>query len=239
MTVAAGTAFVLGLLSSAHCIGMCGPLALAIPSPRNSFLQRLTSALLLNGGRVIAYALLGAASGLFGRGLQLAGFQQVVSIGLGVAILIGLIAPRLLSRLRLSQGPALLVMRAQGLMARQLKRTSPEGLFFTGVLNGLLPCGMVYLGLAGALAQDGWGAGALFMVFFGLGTWPALVGLKVSSSYISPSVRTTIRRIAPVAYVFMAVLFILRGLDLGIPYISPDLPEPNSPAANCPAPGMP
>jgi len=239
MNVAAGTAFVLGLLSSAHCIGMCGPLALAVPSPRNSFLQRFTSALLLNGGRVVTYALLGAASGLFGRGLQLAGLQQVVSIGLGVAILVGLIAPRVLSRLRLSQGPALLVMRAQGLMARQLKRTSPEGLFLTGVLNGLLPCGMVYLGLAGALAQDGWSTGALFMVFFGLGTWPALVGLKVSSSYLSPSVRSAMSRLAPVAYLFMAVLFILRGLDLGIPYISPDLPEPNTPAVDCPAPGMP
>jgi len=92
---------------------------------------------------------------------------------------------------------------------------------------------MVYLALAGAIAQDGWHFGALFMVFFGLGTWPALVGLKVTSSFVGPSFRALLRKVAPVAYALMAVLFILRGLDLGLPYISPDLPEANSTLEAC------
>jgi sulfite exporter TauE/SafE len=129
-----------------------------------------------------------------------------------------------------------LVIRAQGLFAKQLRRTSPEGLLVSGLLNGLLPCGMVYLALAGATAQDGWQYGALFMLFFGLGTWPALVGLKLSSRFVGASWRSSLRRVAPVAYGLMAVLFILRGLDLGIPYISPDLPEANSAVEACHTP---
>lgn len=227
------TALMLGLLGSAHCIGMCGPLALAVPSPRKGVVSRLGSALALNGGRVVTYAMLGAAFGLFGRGLQLAGLQQTVSIALGILILTSLLAPGILHSVRIGQVAGGFVMRMQGLMARQLKRTSVEGLFFTGMLNGLLPCGLVYLAAAGAIAQDGWAAGALFMALFGLGTWPAMVGLKVSGSYAGPSLRAGLRKLTPYAYALMGVLFILRGMDLGIPLISPDLPEPNSATFEC------
>lgn len=227
------TALMLGLLGSAHCIGMCGPLALAVPSPGHSIAARIGSAMALNAGRVLTYALLGAAFGMFGRGLQLAGLQQVVSIALGVLILIALLAPRVLRIVRIGQVAGGFVIRMQGLMASQLRRTSPEGLFFSGMLNGLLPCGLVYLAAAGAIAQDGWAAGALFMALFGLGTWPALVGLKISGSYAGPSLRASLRKITPYAYALMGFLFILRGMDLGIPFISPDLPEPNSNAIDC------
>jgi len=227
------TAFLLGVLGSAHCIGMCGPLAMAVPSPKYSFAARLGSALSMNGGRIITYALIGAGFGSFGRGLQLAGLQQVVSITLGVVIILGLLLPRVFHSIGVGRVAGSFVMRAQGLMAKQLRRTSPEGLFFTGMLNGLLPCGMVYLAAAGALAQDGWLQGALFMAVFGMGTWPALVGLKVSGSYAGPGLRSVLRKAAPYAYAIMGVLFILRGLDLGIPYISPDLPEANSVEQEC------
>lgn len=227
------TALMLGVLGSAHCIGMCGPLALAVPSSGQGIGARLGSAVALNGGRVVTYALLGALFGLFGRGLQLAGLQQVVSITLGVIILIGLLAPALLRFVRIGQAAGGLVIRLQGVMARQLKRTSPEGLFFTGMLNGLLPCGLVYLAAAGAIAQDGWVQGALFMALFGLGTWPALVGLKVSGSYAGPGLRSALRKVTPYAYAIMGILFILRGMDLGIPFISPDLPEANTTIQEC------
>ena len=217
------TAFGLGILGSAHCLGMCGPLALAIPAPKNTLGQRLRSALLLNGGRVITYALIGALFGLFGRGLQLAGLQQGVSIAMGAVILLSLLMPSILKFRWLTKGAGTFVMRMQGVMARQLKRTSSGGLFITGTLNGLLPCGMVYLALAGALAQDGWWQGALFMLFFGLGTWPALIGLRVSGGFFGPQFRSRLKQVAPYAYAVIAVLFILRGLGLGIPFISPDL----------------
>ncbi len=216
------TAFGLGILGSAHCLGMCGPLALAIPAPRNTFGQRLRSALLLNGGRVLTYAVIGALFGLFGRGLQLAGLQQAVSITMGALILLSLLMPSVMKFRWLTKGAGTAVMRMQGVMARQLKRTSSSGLFIMGTLNGLLPCGMVYLALAGALAQDGWWQGALFMLIFGLGTWPALIGLRVSGGFFGPRFRSTLTRVAPYAYAVIAVLFILRGLGLGIPFISPE-----------------
>ncbi|MEZ4756230.1 MAG: sulfite exporter TauE/SafE family protein [Flavobacteriales bacterium] len=236
MITALAPAVVLGLLSSVHCLGMCGPLALAVPSPPGGPWVRLRSALLLNSGRVLTYTLLGAAMGVFGRGLQLAGLQQVVSIGLGVVILAGLLLPRLLSRVPMPHAPARLVMHLQSLMARHLKRTSPEALFFTGTLNGLLPCGMVYLALAGAVAQGSVTEAALFMTAFGLGTWPLLLGLKLGASAFNGTFRAQLRRLTPVAYAVMAVLFIARGLDLGIPYLSPSLPKANAAAAACHTP---
>lgn len=223
MTALLITAFGLGILGSAHCLGMCGPLALAIPAPKNTFVQRLRSALLLNGGRVLTYAFIGALFGLFGRGLQLAGLQQIVSITMGGLILLSLLAPSLIKLKWLTRSAGTFVMRMQSVMARQLKRTSTGGLFITGTLNGLLPCGMVYLALAGALAQDGWWQGALFMLIFGLGTWPALIGLRISGGFFGPRFRSSISKVAPYAYAAIAVLFILRGLGLGIPFISPDL----------------
>ncbi len=223
MTALLITAFGLGILGSAHCLGMCGPLALAIPAPKNTFVQRLRSALLLNVGRVLTYAFIGALFGLFGRGLQLAGLQQIVSITMGGLILLSLLAPSLIKLKWLTRSAGTFVMRMQSVMARQLKRTSTGGLFITGTLNGLLPCGMVYLALAGALAQDGWWQGALFMLIFGFGTWPALIGLRISGGFIGPRFRSSISKVAPYAYAAIAVLFILRGLGLGIPFISPDL----------------
>ncbi len=227
------TALLLGVLGSAHCIGMCGPLALAIPSPKHSFWARLRSTLVLNSGRILTYAIIGAGFGMFGRGLQLAGLQQVVSISLGVIILLSLLLPRVFAKLGVGSRMGTLVMRGQSIMARQMKRTSLQGLFFTGMLNGLLPCGLIYLAAAGAIGYGGWANGALFMLFFGLGTWPALVGLKLSGSYAGPKLRNTLRKLTPYAYFAMGVLFILRGMDLGIPYISPDLPEPNSVSVEC------
>ena len=227
------TALLLGVLGSAHCIGMCGPLALAIPSPKHSLWARLRSTLVLNSGRILTYAIIGAGFGMFGRGLQLAGLQQVVSISLGVIILLSLLLPRVFAKLGVGSRMGTLVMRGQSIMARQMKRTSLQGLFFTGMLNGLLPCGLIYLAAAGAIGYGGWANGALFMLFFGLGTWPALVGLKLSGSYAGPKLRNTLRKLTPYAYFAMGVLFILRGMDLGIPYISPDLPEPNSVSVEC------
>lgn len=227
------TAIALGLLSSAHCIGMCGPLALAVPAVGGSNAQRWAGTVVLNGGRVITYMLLGTLFGLFGKGLQLAGLQQVVSITLGVLILGGLLLPRLFRHIDLGARAGGLVIRLQGIMARQVKRTSWEGLFFTGMLNGLLPCGMVYLAAAGALAQvDAW-HGALFMGLFGLGTWPALFAIRITGSSLGPQGRNRLRKLVPYAYALMGLLFILRGLDLGIPYLSPDLPEANTTVQEC------
>ncbi|MBK6776306.1 MAG: sulfite exporter TauE/SafE family protein [Flavobacteriales bacterium] len=215
------TAFVLGAAGSAHCIGMCGPIALAVPSPGNGWRARLMSTLILNSGRVSTYALLGALFGAFGTGLRLAGLQQSVSIIAGAVLLLSVIVPGLLERWSPTGRLSLWIGRLRGALARNLKRTAPEAVFFTGALNGLLPCGLVYAAAIGAAAMGTMQHGALFMMLFGLGTLPALIGLRMSGSMIGTSARALLRKASPVLVSALAVLMILRALELGIPMVSP------------------
>ncbi len=221
MNAMLATAFVLGAAGSAHCIGMCGPIALAVPSPGNGWRARMMSTLILNGGRVSTYAFLGALFGAFGSGLRLAGLQQSVSIIAGAVLLLSVIVPGLLERWSPTGRLTLLIGRLRGMLARNLKRTAPEALFFTGALNGLLPCGLVYAAAIGAATMGTMPYGALFMVLFGLGTLPALIGLRMSGSMIGTPARALLRKASPVLVSALAVLMILRGLELGIPMVSP------------------
>ena len=133
---------------------------------------------------------------------------------MAVVIVLGVALPTLMRMGRLAQLPARLVMRLQGMMAKQLKRTSPAGLFFTGMLNGLLPCGLVYLAVAGALAYGGWQEGGLFMLAFGLGTWPALIAVRLGGHGLTPAWGSGLRTLAAYFIALMAVLLIIRGLGL-------------------------
>jgi len=215
------TALVLGVAGSAHCIGMCGPIALAVPSPGPGVGVRLRSTLLLNGGRLMTYVLLGMAIGTFGHGLHLAGLQQVVSIVAGVLLLLSVLVPGLLQRFSPTGRLSMDISRLRSALARNLKRTAPEALFLTGVLNGLLPCGLLYAALLGASTYATATDGALFMLFFGLGTWPALIALRMGGGMIGANARVWLRKASPVLVAVVAVLMILRGLELGIPYVSP------------------
>lgn len=215
------SALVLGAAGSAHCIGMCGPIALAVPSPGTSWSARLASTLILNAGRVFTYVLIGAAFGAFGRGAQLIGLQQGVSVAAGIALLATVVLPGLLERWSPAGRLSLLIARLRGNLARNLQRTAPEALFLTGALNGLLPCGLVYGAALGATATGGVLQGALFMALFGMGTWPALIGLRMSGHMVGARTRGLLRRISPAIVTGLAVLMILRGLGLGIPMVSP------------------
>ena len=221
MNVMLATAIVMGVAGSAHCIGMCGPIALAVPSPRNTAAARWTSTLLLNTGRITTYALLGLAIGSLGMGMRLAGLQQVVSIVGGVLLLLSVALPGILERWWPTGRLALGVGRLRSGLARNLRRTAPEALFLTGALNGLLPCGLLYAALLGAMNMATPLHGALFMVLFGLGTWPALFAVRLGAGLVGDGVRARLRRLSPVLISAVAVLMILRGLELGIPYVSP------------------
>lgn len=215
------TALLLGVAGSAHCIGMCGPIALAVPSPYPTWRSRLGSTLLLNAGRLVTYALIGAAFGAFGSGLRLAGLQQGLSIAAGVVLLLFVLLPGITTRWSPQGRIALLIGRLRGMLARNLRRTAPEALFLSGALNGLLPCGLVYSAALGAAAMGSVPQSMLFMVLFGIGTWPALVVLRMGASSFGAGMRSSLRRASPVLVSTMAVLLILRGLQLGIPMVSP------------------
>jgi sulfite exporter TauE/SafE len=227
------TGFLLGTISSFHCVGMCGPLALALPVQNDSGLHKSLSLLLYHFGRIMVYAILGLLFGLAGRGLYLAGIQQWFSIGLGLFMLIFLaqyFGVRIFSQphqiYKFNQSIQKLVMR--------LWKSPSRGSFvLMGMANGLLPCGMVYLAVAGALNVSHVSSGVLFMVMFGLGTLPPLFALSFFGSLIKLSMRNRIRQITPFIVGTMAVILILRGLNLGIPFISPMLGGVRSPAVIC------
>jgi uncharacterized protein len=214
------TAFILGLVGSLHCAGMCGPLALAIPVTGNSTLAFLTGRAAYNAGRMVTYCALGLVFGLIGRTLLLAGVQRWVSIALGLILLAGLFGSRKMALWRPITG---LVEQLKSGMSALLQRRSLPALAVLGLLNGLLPCGLVYVACAGATATGGLFSGAQYMLFFGLGTAPMMFAIGLSGRLIPFSLRWKLRKAIPVSVFLLAALLILRGMSLGIPYVSPDL----------------
>ena len=221
------TAFILGLVGSLHCAGMCGPLALALPSTGGSPFGFVAGRLGYNCGRVVTYCILGLIFGLAGRSLVLAGIQGWVSIGLGVALLAGLLSSRTLG---LSRPITLTVNFLKIKMTNLLHRRSLLALGLLGLLNGLLPCGLVYVACAGATATGGVLPGMGYMAAFGAGTVPLMLGIGLSGKLVPWAVRLQLRKAIPVSVFLLASLLILRGMSLGIPYLSPDL---SSGAAAC------
>jgi sulfite exporter TauE/SafE len=217
--------FLFGLLGSFHCVGMCGAIALALPAPAHAAPWRYVGGrLLYNLGRATTYATLGAGAGLLGQSLRLAGVQQSLSIASGVLILLLVAVPeRYTGRLAGALGFGRPLAWVKTTLGRLFQQASPQALFATGLLNGLLPCGLVYLALAGALSAPGIAGAAAYMALFGLGTLPLMLGLALSGRLVPLLWRTRMRQAVPYTASVLAVLFIVRGLGLGIPYMSPKL----------------
>ena len=214
------TAFTLGLIGSLHCAGMCGPLALALPAAGNTTPGYVLGRVAYNAGRIVTYCLLGIVFGLAGWTFLLAGLQRWVSIALGVALLLGLFASRRLARWNpVTSGVNLLKSR----MSVLLRRRSFVALAVLGLLNGLLPCGLVYVACAGAAATGGILAGARYMAAFGVGTVPMMLAISLSGNLIPTSLRLKLVRTIPVCVFLLGTLLILRGMSLNIPYLSPDM----------------
>ncbi|UOQ96486.1 sulfite exporter TauE/SafE family protein [Hymenobacter sp. 5317J-9] len=224
--------FLFGLLGSFHCVGMCGAIALALPGQPGAAWRFGAGRLLYNLGRVSTYATLGAGAGLLGQSLRLAGLQQSLSIASGVLILLLVAVPeRYTARLANVLGLSRPLAWVKTTLARLFQQPSLGALYATGVLNGLLPCGLVYLALAGALSAPGVAGAAAYMACFGLGTLPLMLGLSLSGQLVPLLWRTRMRQAVPYAASLLAVLFIVRGLGLGIPYLSPQLGAGPAPTA--------
>jgi hypothetical protein len=214
------TAFLLGLVGSLHCAGMCGPLALALPVPSIAPTAFVLGRVLYNLGRLGTYCLLGMVFGLLGRTLLVAGLQRGASVALGVILLAGLLAS---GRLALAQPINRLVAGLKTAMAGWLQQRSLSALAVLGGLTGLLPCGLVYVACAAAATTSSPLGGAQYMAVFGLGTFPMMLALSLSGRLLQPALRTRLQAAIPVSVFLLGCLLILRGLSLGIPYLSPDL----------------
>lgn len=210
---------VTGLIGSLHCVGMCGPIALSLPLRGHTFGEKLAGGLLYNIGRTVTYGLMGAIFGAIGQGFQLIGFQQWISVVMGVLMIVSVLLPSLLKPFNTSKLPFTGSVRKA--IQRLFTTRSFGGLFVIGILNGLLPCGLVYVAIASAIGTGDLMHGIGFMVMFGLGTLPMLLAISLLGNMIGLAVRNKINKVIPYVVVFIGIIFILRGLSLGIPFLSP------------------
>jgi sulfite exporter TauE/SafE len=219
-------ALLLGLAGSLHCVGMCGPLLLALPLDAAGKRQVLRQMLVYHAGRILTYAALGMLFGLVGKGLAVAGFQKILSLSAGVFMLgMALMAWRFERLVTALPGFGAFTQRVKSGIGN-LMRHNPNGSTFSiGLLNGLLPCGMVYAALAGAIATTGVPEGGLFMMVFGMGTLPLLLMVSVFSRSFGTSIRQKIKIAQPILLGLVGLLLLQRGLNLDLSLFESAVPK--------------
>lgn len=213
------TALIFGLAGSLHCVGMCGPIMLALPFENDTWLNRFISNGIYFFGKALTYAAMGFGIGLMGAVVFPKGFQQWVSIGTGILILVMTWLPKLFK----SNSSNAFNDKVIQTMSTWMKKRGTYAQFVLGLLNGLLPCGLVYMALAASITAGGAWQSALFMFVFGWGTVPLLFLISISKQSLNFKYRARLNKAVPYVTTVLALLFILRGLSLGIPFLSPDM----------------
>lgn len=216
------SALIFGLISSLHCVAMCGPIALMLPLDKNNPSKRVIQMMTYHLGRMTAYVSLGVLFGLLGRGFFMAGFQQKLAIVAGmIMITIALVPERKFAQFNFSKPVYKLLSKIKSTLGKQFNRKSFKALFIIGLLNGFLPCGMVYAALFGALAMPNFISSLSYMMLYGLGTIPLLV-LVTQLTQFRKFTFQKYQKIIPIALLLIGLLFVVRGAGLSIPYLSPN-----------------
>ncbi|MDN3586026.1 sulfite exporter TauE/SafE family protein [Pedobacter aquatilis] len=210
----------MGLFGSLHCAVMCGPIMLSLPMQRRSLFEGGLSLLLYQSGRILTYTVLGFIAGWIGQTFSIIANQKILSISLGMMLVLMPIIQfsakygKVLSKVQLA-----FVNPMSKLTSKVFKLPFWE--FFAGALNGIIPCGMVYLAFATAINSANATGGAEFMFLFGLGTAPLLIMISLGGIYLKRYIRFNTNRLIPWFMLFVGMLLILRACELGIPFISP------------------
>ncbi|OEY71438.1 sulfite exporter TauE/SafE family protein [Salegentibacter salarius] len=216
------SALIFGLLGSFHCVGMCGPIAFLLPVDHKNNVRKLGQISLYHFGRLSSYAIIGLLFGLLGKSFSLFGLQQQLSILVGALMILVILLPyKKFSKYNGSKPIFKIVSKVKSNLGKQLKRKSPDTFYTIGFLNGFLPCGLVYMAVFGAIASGTALEGSLYMAVFGLGTIPLMTTAIYLGNFINLNIRSKIRKAVPVFVILIGLLFILRGMGLGIPYLSP------------------
>lgn len=221
-TLTIGMAFFLGFAGSLHCFGMCGPIAFAIAVDRNNYLKMILQNIIYQFGRVFSYSVLGIFFGMIGYGFSLAGFHKILSLLLGLGMMTSvLLSKKRLNRFRLLSPYVLWLGQLQSALGGFIRKKTFSALFITGLFNGLLPCGLVYVAVTAAMSMGNTLSGGLFMLYFGMGTVPLMFFTVIIGNFIDLRIRNKIFRVAPLMIFFVGFILVLRSLGLGIPYVSP------------------
>jgi hypothetical protein len=229
------SALVLGLLGSFHCVGMCGPIAFVLPVDRSNNYKKVLQIGMYHFGRLISYSIIGLIFGLIGKGLYLFGFQQQLSIFIGIIMIIVVLIPyKTFNNHNFSKPVFKIISKVKSGLGSALKKKTLDTFLTIGFLNGFLPCGLVYMAVFGAIAGGDAIKGSLYMFVFGLGTIPLMTTAIYLGHFLKGALRQKIQKAIPVFVILIGALFILRGLGLGIPYISPaPMAEMTKSSINC------
>lgn len=206
--------FVLGLVSSLHCVQMCGPIVLAysvsLPNPR----RMMAAHAAYNSGRILTYTFLGMLAGAVGSGIgtlgRMAGLASGARIFSGAAMIVaGILMVQSLP------GNGLVKIgrpRFTQSIGRWIAAPRPGGKFTLGLALGFLPCGLIYAALLKAMESGSALAGGLTMLAFGLGTAAALFALGVASSLAGARLGAWSNRLAAVSVMIFGAILLWRGI---------------------------
>lgn len=216
------SAFIFGILGSFHCIGMCGPIAFMLPVDRKNSIKKTFQIAFYHSGRLLTYSILGLLFGMLGKTIDFFGFQQQLSILIGVSMILYILFPiKMINKFNFSKPIYKFISKVKSALGKELKKKTFDSFFTIGFLNGFLPCGLVYMAIFGSLVSASFVYSSLYMVLFGLGTIPLMTTVIYLGKFLNTAIKQRIQNIIPVFVVIIGILFVLRGLGLGIPYISP------------------
>lgn len=210
----------MGFMGSMHCIGMCGPLVMSIHKSGGAHKPNPIYQLAYHIGKILSYVLIGIIFGALGQTFNLFLSQQKLSIAVGISFILFFIFSKINSS-SLSSSLTSKILPVTRFFSQLVEGKSILKLFFTGIGNGFLPCGFVYAAAAASIATGQILDSALFMIGFGIGTIPALTSVIYFFRLLPERAKTFFNSIYHYLLVIVGILLILRGLNLGIPYISP------------------
>lgn len=216
------SAIIFGLLGSFHCVGMCGPIAFMLPVDRSNTSRKLIQIFTYHFGRLVAYSMIGLVFGVVGKGLYIFGLQQQLSITMGILMIaIVLIPTKIFNKYNFSKPIYKIISKVKSSLGQALKKKTPDTFLTIGFLNGFLPCGLVYMAVFASLAMGSAFKSSLYMVLFGIGTIPLMTTAIYLGKFLNATVKQRIQKAIPIFVIIIGLLFILRGMGLGIPYLSP------------------
>ncbi len=208
------SALTLGFLGSFHCAGMCGPIAVMLPKKSGTQSGIFFGRLLYNSGRVFTYVLIGILFGVIGLSIAMKGFQSELSVATGVIIIVTVILTSgQKGKMKIYNTTASYTLPLKLRLKKLFAKQSYISLFFIGALNGLLPCGFVYLAAAGSASTGSVSGAMLYMLLFGLGTFPMMMMISLAANYVGLRFKKIFSKVSPFIAIALALLLIQRGSD--------------------------
>jgi uncharacterized protein len=220
---------IFGMLSTLHCAGMCGPLALMLPQKVKQ--NKMQFAVLYQLGRVLTYIGIGSLVFVIGVSFNVFKMQQNLSLILGIWMVLFAV----FSFLKIKTPMNLPFKKILSKTNQFLLKGNQASAFVLGVVNGLLPCGAIYIAALYCVSFSNWLDVASYMFLFGIGTLPVFIGAWLFfGKKLSLSV-TRFQWMYRALPILVGILMILRGLNLGVNALSPELIKKGNSAeiSNC------